>query len=234
MALSRSEAKDRADSVASASAPAPSRTNVPPCSTVWWIARSRPSSRDSSVAPSSGHLPPSADARPHCGHAHAGGARPRGKERRDASVGRGRRASASSPRPHARCRPCSLAPAVERRLVVARRAPRRAAGRTMPSSSVGPACASACVQPTIASARLVRELRRELAAHLLRRDDDHVRRAAAAHGAVDLLADRLQVLQHDVLDVTLVARLRPAALVVPAGHLFGLVRDLPRRPPRSR
>ena len=39
---------------------------------------------------------------------------------------------------------------------------------------------------------------------------------APARLLVDLLADRLQVLLHEVLDVPLVARLRPAALAVPA------------------
>src|SRR4051794_34503021 len=75
-------------------------------------------------------------------------------------------------------------------------------------------------------ARLVRQLALELATHLLRRDDDHVQPPAVANGPVDLLADRLQVPLDDVVDVPLVAGLRPAALVVLPGHLLRLVGEL--------
>ena len=49
---------------------------VPPCASVWWTARSRPFCRSSSCVPSSGHGPPSADARPQDGHSHAGRSAP--------------------------------------------------------------------------------------------------------------------------------------------------------------
>ena len=73
---------------------------------------------------------------------------------------------------------------------------------------------------------LVGQLRLELAAHLLGSDDDHVQATRVAQGPVDLAPDRLQVVQNDVLDMALVARLRPTTLVVLAGHLLGLVDEL--------
>jgi hypothetical protein len=48
----------------------------------------------------------------------------------------------------------------------------------------------------------------------------------AAHAPVELLGDLLQVLVDERLDVTLVARLRPAALVVPARLLVELIDEL--------
>src|SRR5262245_59102634 len=75
-------------------------------------------------------------------------------------------------------------------------------------------------------AGLVRQLRLELTSHLLGRDDDHVQPASAAKRAIDLVADGLQVVKDNVLDVPLVAGLRPAALVVLSGNLLRLVRDL--------
>ena len=75
-------------------------------------------------------------------------------------------------------------------------------------------------------AGVVRQRVLDLGAQLLRRDDDHLQAARAAQGAIDLVAHRLQVLLHEVVDVARVARLRPAALVVPARGLLGLVDDL--------
>jgi hypothetical protein len=57
-----------------------------------------------------------------------------------------------------------------------------------------------------------------------------VQPAAPAHAAVDLLPDCLQVPLHDVLDVALVPRLRPAALVVLARYFLALVDDLDEPP----
>ena len=48
------------------------------------------------------------------------------------------------------------------------------------------------------------------------------------HARVERVGDLAQMLLDDVLDVPLVARLRPAALVVAAGHVLALVRDLDR------
>gem|GEM_PF-5927279 len=49
--------------------------------------------------------------------------------------------------------------------------------------------------------------------------------ALAAHALVQLLPDGLQVLHDEVLDVALVARLRPAALAVSARDVVALVDD---------
>src|SRR5919198_1329522 len=72
---------------------------------------------------------------------------------------------------------------------------------------------------------LLREQPRELGARLLRGDDDDVRARASLQG-VELLGDAAQVAEDEVLDVSLVARLRPAALVVPARLLLRAVDDL--------
>src|SRR5205085_578920 len=73
---------------------------------------------------------------------------------------------------------------------------------------------------------LLGEQSSELGARLLRRDDDDVR-ARPPLERVELLRDAAQVLEDEVLDVPPVARLRPAALVVPARLLLGPVNDLP-------
>src|SRR5581483_6000992 len=79
-------------------------------------------------------------------------------------------------------------------------------------------------------ARLLRELRLEVAPQLLRRDPDDHEPGAAANAAVELAADRLQVLLDEVLDVALVAGLRPPSLVVLPGLLLGLVGHLLEAP----
>ena len=66
----------------------------------------------------------------------------------------------------------------------------------------------------------------ELGARLLRRDDDHLRRAHPAHATVELLGHLFQVLRDELLDVALESGLRPAALVVAAGNVVGAVHDL--------
>ena len=75
-------------------------------------------------------------------------------------------------------------------------------------------------------ARLVRELALELRPRLLGGDDDQLRSAQPADLPVDLLGDLLQVVMDELLDVPLVARLRPAALVVAAGRVVVLLDDL--------
>ena len=50
--------------------------------------------------------------------------------------------------------------------------------------------------------------------------------AQAADALVEHLGDALQVPLDERLDVPFVARLRPAALIVPAGRVLRLVRDL--------
>ena len=57
-------------------------------------------------------------------------------------------------------------------------------------------------------------------------DDHHLQATRSARLLVDLMADRLQVLLHEVLDVPLVARLRPATLAVLPRRLLALVDDL--------
>ena len=57
-------------------------------------------------------------------------------------------------------------------------------------------------------------------------DENDVHTAHAAHASVEGLRDALQVPVDECLDVPLVPRLRPAALVVPARRLFRPVGDL--------
>ena len=73
---------------------------------------------------------------------------------------------------------------------------------------------------------LVRQEILELGVGLLGGDDDDLRSAQAAQVAIELVRDVTEVLGHELLDVPLEACLRPAALVVPARGLLGLVGDL--------
>src|SRR4051794_2807118 len=66
----------------------------------------------------------------------------------------------------------------------------------------------------------------ELRPRFLGRDDDQLRRGHPPDAAVDVLRHLLQVLRDELLDMALEARLRPPALVVPAGHLVAPVDDL--------
>src|SRR4029078_4868573 len=75
-------------------------------------------------------------------------------------------------------------------------------------------------------AGLVREHVLELGAGLFGGDDDQARPAQPAHAPLDVLGDLLQVVVDELLDVPLVARLRPAALVVAARRVVGLLDDL--------
>ena len=110
---------------ASASAPAPSGRR-PAVQHVWWTARSTASSRGSSFVPSSGHLPPSAAARPHCGTATRLAVAPS-----PTSSTSTRASDAASSVCSSRRQPCRRGrvrlPALERAPSRARRAPRRAA-----------------------------------------------------------------------------------------------------------
>ena len=121
-------------------------------------------------------------------------------------------------------------------------------GRASSSKSAGFACASAVVQPTTALRTSFESRFLELGVRLLGGDDDDLRSAQAAQVAIELVRDVTEVLRHELLDVPLEARLRPAALVVPPWCLLGLVGDLhelrrsaagtadrarDRRPPRS-
>ncbi len=58
------------------------------------------------------------------------------------------------------------------------------------------------------------------------RDHHEPQRRLAAHAPCDEVEHVAEVAGDDLVDVALVARLRPAALVVPAGSLLGLVDDL--------
>ncbi len=56
-------------------------------------------------------------------------------------------------------------------------------------------------------------------------------RPAVVHRPAEIVGERLEVPRDDGLDVALVARLRPTALVVLTGHVLGLVGDLLEVPP---
>ncbi len=72
----------------------------------------------------------------------------------------------------------------------------------------------------------MRERFLELRPRLLRGDDHQRRPALLANLAVERLGDVFQVVVHELLDVPLVARLRPAALVVPARLVLEMLDDL--------
>ena len=72
----------------------------------------------------------------------------------------------------------------------------------------------------------MRERFLELRASLLRGDDHQRGPALLANLAVKRLRDVFQVVVHELLDVTLVARLRPAALVVTSRLVLEMLRDL--------
>ena len=71
----------------------------------------------------------------------------------------------------------------------------------------------------------------ELCANLVIGHDDHLRRGHSPDAAVDLRGHVAQVLPDELLDVPLEPGLRPASLVMAAGHLLGAVGDLVE-PPR--
>src|SRR5439155_24682131 len=73
---------------------------------------------------------------------------------------------------------------------------------------------------------LVGELFLELGARLLAGDDDHSWPTKAPQPPVEGRRDVLEVILDELLDVALVARLRPAALVVPARLLVELLFEL--------
>ena len=170
---------------------------------------------------------PALDGEPPAGRALPGLVRRRLPGRAAARRARRRRLERlrPSPRRRGRCGPPPRASARPPRSP-ARARQRSSSGSTTSSSSGGAACASALVQPTTALCTSLREQLLELRPHLLGRDDDHLRPAQAAHLPVELLGDLLQVLVDELLDVALVARLRPAALVVPAGLLVVVLGDL--------
>ena len=180
----------------------------------------------SSFVSSSGHLPPSAVARPHSGHTHASwpaalwstsstSTRPSDAASRVCF----QPAAARPPRPCSSCQRSSSS-------CSARARASSSSGRTTSSSSVGRGVRLGGRPADHGLAGFGRQGALDLAAQLLRRHDHHLQTAGPARLLVDLVADRLQVLLDEVLDVALVARLRPAALAVPAGRLLGLVDDL--------
>ena len=73
---------------------------------------------------------------------------------------------------------------------------------------------------------VVREDAFEVGAHVLGPDQHHAPARQPADARVECVGDAAPVPFDDLVDVALVARLRPASLVVPARHLLGLVRDL--------
>jgi len=72
----------------------------------------------------------------------------------------------------------------------------------------------------------VRKRGLELGPGLLARDHDHPRAAQPPQLPVDELGNLLQVVVDELVDVPLEPRLRPAALVVPAGRVVELVDEL--------
>src|ERR671937_2242917 len=73
---------------------------------------------------------------------------------------------------------------------------------------------------------LVRELLLQLRARLVRGDHDHAGTTEAPYLAIEPVGDIAQVLLDELLDVPLVARLRPAALVVTARLLLEMLLEL--------
>src|SRR3989442_193433 len=69
-------------------------------------------------------------------------------------------------------------------------------------------------------AGFLRQRVRELAAHLLGTDQNDLGSLQSAPAAVDFLRDTLQMLLDELLDVSLVPRLRPTALVMLPERLF--------------
>ena len=189
---------------------------VPPCASVWCTARSRPSSRRSICVPSSGQAPPSIRARPQAGHSQASWSTPSWKSSR--STRPSEAASSVGPQPE-EARPLRPASSCQRSTASVSCSARHdsSSGSTSSSSSAGVACASALVQPMIALRASCESSLSNSDLRLLGGDDDQLRPAQPADLPVDLLGDLLQVVVDELLDVPLVARLRPAALVVAAG-----------------
>ena len=201
-----------------------SASTWPPWASTWWTARSRPSSRCSISVPSSGQRPPLTLTRPHAGHWHAERSTPSWNTRH--STRPSDAASSVSSHPDA-ARPPRPASSFQRSTSSdsRRRCHFSSTGCETSYSSVGEACDSAVVQPTIAfRASAARTL--ELALQLLRADDDHSRELEPAQLPLQLCGDRLQVVLRELVDVALVPRLRPAALVVLARLFLREVGDL--------
>ena len=70
----------------------------------------------------------------------------------------------------------------------------------------------------------------EVGAHVLRTHEHDVRALEPSEAGVERVRDPAPVPFDDLVDVALVARLRPAALVVSPGHVLGLVCDLEEPP----
>ena len=223
------EAQQRADAAAGRRAPrAPSDSTEPPCARTWCTARSTPSRAARARVPSSGHEPV--------------GRRARGRTRALVRRRGSRRACDEQQRRHGRRRPpraSAPSPAAARPL-------RPASSRQRSSACCScRARASVEVRPDDLEqlgrrrvrlggrpaddrlARLGRERRLDLAAHLLRRDDHHLQ---AARARAPACRSRRRPPSGgrctSLLDVPLVARLRPPALVVLPGLLLALVDDL--------
>ena len=99
-------------------------------------------------------------------------------------------------------------------------------GCTTSVSSGSDAWASALVQPITDLLQLGRENVRELGPGFRPRHDNDPRPAEAAEDTIEALGDRLVVLEVEIFDVALVARLRPAALIAFALRLLSPVGDL--------
>src|SRR5256885_13805055 len=70
----------------------------------------------------------------------------------------------------------------------------------------------------------------EVGAHVLRTHEHDMRALQPSEAGVERVRDPPPVPFDDLVDVALVARLRPAALVVSPGYVLGLVCDLDESP----
>ena len=202
---------------------------MPPCASVWCTARSTPFSRLSSVVPSSGQLP--------FGRLRAAALRALIRRLVDAVLHEQQLDAAVRSclerllpaRRRAAVLARLLAPALEQPLFALRpplleHRPRgleqlRARRRAPPPS---PSRARRLL-------RLVREHLLEVGAHVVGADEHDGAPRSLRTQASSVSATSRQCRSTMLVDVPLVARLRPAALVVPARHVLGLVGDLDER-----
>ena len=172
-----------------------------------------------------GTRPPSSDARPHCGHSCAGWSAP--SWCRSSSTRASEAAVSVSAQPDA-ARPFVPASSRQRSSASCSSAASASSssGCTTSSSSFGPLCASASVAPTTTLLTSCGSASRNSERVSSEPTTTTFGVCSRRHGAVELRGDVLQVLGDELLDVALVARLRPAALVVAARLVLGAVDDL--------
>src|SRR3954464_10656610 len=194
---------------------------VPPWASVWCTARSRPSSRRSICVPSSGQAPPSLPTRPQAGPSQASWSTPSWKSSRLTRPSEA--ASSVGPQP-AEARALRPASSFQRSTASVSCSPRHDPSAPLPPAprleerldqpeQLGRSRVGVRARPADDRlARVVRELVLELGPRLLGGDHDQARPAQPTDLPVDLLCDLLQMVEHELLDVPLVARLRPAAL----------------------